>query len=264
MRVAASPVVPHTTKPSEPCSARWCISATNASSSTRRLSSNGVTIAVRMVPSGLIVCSIPLVSGVAGGVPASLTRPRTTGAPGPPWACSRSVRTPRIASSTPGMKDSRPVVSWRIVSVWASSPRMTSWLATRPGRRTEWIGGGAPPEDSAISCAVRAAVPLGASSLRSWCSSMISALAMCLRPRPRSASSGPRRSRSWALRARLVAAPWALDLAFPPRARGASRFFAVPAGPRSGRPDQSPWCRSPRAPLLARTAERSPGPCQAA
>ena len=32
--VDASPVVPQTTKPSEPCSARWCSSATNASSST--------------------------------------------------------------------------------------------------------------------------------------------------------------------------------------------------------------------------------------
>jgi len=59
-RGAASPVGPHTTKPSEPCSARWPISATNDSSSTRPRSSKGVTIAVRIVPSPLIVCSIPL------------------------------------------------------------------------------------------------------------------------------------------------------------------------------------------------------------
>ncbi len=39
------------------------------------------------------------------------------------------------------MNDSRPVVSWRIVSVWPTSPRMTSWLATIPGKRTEWMGG---------------------------------------------------------------------------------------------------------------------------
>ncbi len=47
-RVEASPVVPHTTSPSEPCSTRWCISATAASSSTLPSASNGVTIAVRI------------------------------------------------------------------------------------------------------------------------------------------------------------------------------------------------------------------------
>ena len=52
------------------------------------------------------------------------------------------------------------------MSVWPRSPRITSWLATIPGRRTEWIGGGDPPVASAISAAVRLAVPLGASSLR--------------------------------------------------------------------------------------------------
>src|SRR6185437_7749832 len=45
--------------------------------------------------------------------------------------------TRRIASSTPGMKLVRSVVTWRIVSVWATSPRMTSWSATMPGSRTE-------------------------------------------------------------------------------------------------------------------------------
>src|SRR4051812_19203594 len=84
-----------------------------------------------------------------------------------------SEPTRRIASSTPGMNDVRSVESWRIVSVWPTSPRMTSWWATRPGRRTEWIG-----TSPSISSAVRAAVPLGASSLRSWCSSMISARRM--------------------------------------------------------------------------------------
>ena len=48
--VEASPVVPATTKPSEPLRARWAISATNASSFTRPSASNGVTIAVRMAP----------------------------------------------------------------------------------------------------------------------------------------------------------------------------------------------------------------------
>src|SRR3954449_13162030 len=71
------------------------------------------------------------------------------------------------------MNDVRSVESWRIVSVWPTSPRMTSWWATRPGRRTEWIG-----TSPSMSSAVRAAVPLGASTLRSWCSSMISARRM--------------------------------------------------------------------------------------
>src|SRR6185436_2145866 len=86
---------------------------------------------------------------------------------------SSSEPTLRIASRTPGMNDVRSVESWRIVSVWPTSPRMTSWWATRPGRRTEWIG-----TSPSMSAAVRAAVPLGASTLRSWCSSMISAFAM--------------------------------------------------------------------------------------
>src|SRR6478672_5530194 len=81
--------------------------------------------------------------------------------------------TRRTASSTPGTNDVRSVESWRMVSVWPTSPRMTSWWATRPGRRTEWMG-----TSPSISSAVRAAVPLGASSLPSWCSSMTSALAM--------------------------------------------------------------------------------------
>ena len=78
-----------------------------------------------------------------------------------------------MASSTPGMKLVRSVVTWRIESVWATSPRMTSWSATRPGRRTEWIG-----TSPSIISAVRAAVPEGASSLPGWCSSTISARSM--------------------------------------------------------------------------------------
>ncbi len=59
------------------------------------------------------------------------------------------------------MKLVRSVVTWRMVSVWATSPRITSWSATIPGSRTEWIG-----TSPSISRAVRAAVPDGASSLR--------------------------------------------------------------------------------------------------
>ena len=47
----------------------------------------------------------------------------------------------RTASSTPGMKDSREIESWRTVSVWPRPPKITSWCATRPGSRTLWIGG---------------------------------------------------------------------------------------------------------------------------
>ena len=88
---------------------------------------------------------------------------------------SRSGRpaTARTASSTPGMKLVRSVVTWRSVSVCATSPRITSWSATSPGSRTEWIG-----TSPSISAAVRAAVPDGASSLAGWWYSMISARCM--------------------------------------------------------------------------------------
>ena len=48
--VGASPVVPQMTKPSDPWRARWPMSSTNASSSTSRCSSNGVTMAVMTDP----------------------------------------------------------------------------------------------------------------------------------------------------------------------------------------------------------------------
>ena len=47
-------------------------------------------------------------------------------------------RTAFTAVSTPGMNDTCERESWRIVSVWPSPPRITSWCATRPGSRTEW------------------------------------------------------------------------------------------------------------------------------
>src|SRR5581483_7578713 len=78
------------------------------------------------------------------------------------------------ASSTPGTNASREVVSWRIVSVWPRPPRITSWWATSPGSRTEWIG-----TSPAIAAAVAFAVPDGASSFVSWWSSTISARSRC-------------------------------------------------------------------------------------
>ena len=72
------------------------------------------------------------------------------------------------------MKEPRSIESWRSVSVCPSPPKITSWWATRPGRRTEWIGSWTLPPAAAISSAVRFAVPEGASSFLSWCSSTIS------------------------------------------------------------------------------------------
>ena len=43
------------------------------------------------------------------------------------------------ASSTPGTYASRENASCRIVSSWPSPASSTSWCATRPGRRIEWI-----------------------------------------------------------------------------------------------------------------------------
>src|SRR3954454_21338808 len=82
---------------------------------------------------------------------------------------SGSSATRRTASRTPGMKLVRSVVTWRMVSVWATSPKITSWSATSPGRRTEWIGG-----SPSMSAAVRAAVQDGLSILPAWWYSMIS------------------------------------------------------------------------------------------
>src|SRR5205823_5294411 len=53
---------------------------------------------------------------------------------------SGSSGTRRTARTTPGMNERRSIESWRMVRVWPSLPKITSWWATRPGRRTEWIG----------------------------------------------------------------------------------------------------------------------------
>ena len=94
------------------------------------------------------------------------------------------------------MNDSRSIESCRMVRVWPVVPSRTSWWATRPRRRTEWTWmppgptpprapahrpvrvGSAPqsPDAAAMRSAVSMAVPEGASTLASWCSSMISAV----------------------------------------------------------------------------------------
>ena len=83
-----------------------------------------------------------------------------------------------------------------MVRVWPVVPSSTSWCATSPRIRTEWmgippapspprapsstvfvVGSGAHCDDaSAIRSAVAIAVPDGASTLSSWWSSMISAV----------------------------------------------------------------------------------------
>src|SRR5918992_4070281 len=90
------------------------------------------------------------------------------------------------------MKDSRLSESCRIVRVSPWPPSNTSWCATRPDRRTEctrtpstvaprapssWVvvaSGDGSWRAAATSSAGRRAVPLGASALFGWCSSMIS------------------------------------------------------------------------------------------
>src|SRR6476660_3392329 len=78
------------------------------------------------------------------------------------------------ASSTPGAKAARELVSWRIVSVSPVPPRITSWWATNPGSRTLWIGTSPP-----MRAAVAREVPDGASFLVSACNSTISAAGRC-------------------------------------------------------------------------------------
>src|SRR5262249_19534208 len=69
-----------------------------------------------------------------------------------------SSRTFSSASRTPGTNASRDIVSCLIVSASPGPPKTTSWWATRPGSRTEWIGGSVP-----MRAAVAFDVPEGAS-----------------------------------------------------------------------------------------------------
>ena len=97
------------------------------------------------------------------------------------------------------MNGARSIESWRIVRVWPSAPRITSWWATRPGRRTEWIGipgwvGPDTPVASDLSLAGRDAAPMGVSSCVVMQLDDLR-LVHAWRPRRRSASSTPPRSR---------------------------------------------------------------------
>ena len=46
----------------------------------------------------------------------------------------------RGRAGRPGRRPRARSASWRIVSSWPGSARSTSWCATMPGSRTEWIG----------------------------------------------------------------------------------------------------------------------------
>ena len=135
-----------------------------AASSTAPASSNGVAIAVSTPRSSVIAISVPASEQL-------LEADRE--------AARAASPTSRTASSTPGMNERRSIESWRTLSVCPSPPKMTSWWATRPGSRTEWIGSWTLPPASRISSAVRFAVPDGASSFLSWWSSTISHSGMC-------------------------------------------------------------------------------------
>ncbi len=94
------------------------------------------------------------------------------------------------------MNDTRSNESWRMISCSPSLPKRISSCATSPRRRTAWtrtpstsaprasqpdsVASGLAPRpaaarERAIAWAVCVAVPLGASTLFGWCSSMTSA-----------------------------------------------------------------------------------------
>ena len=104
----------------------------------------------------------------------------TAGCSSPTTGESSSSPTLRTASSTPGMKDSRDdrVVADRERLARARRRAPPGAPRGRAGAR-EWIGSCTLPPAARISSAVRLAVPDGASSLPSWCSSTISHSGMC-------------------------------------------------------------------------------------
>ena len=151
----------------------------------------------------------------------------------------RAIPTRRTASSTPGMNDVRSVESWRIVSVWPTSPRMTSWWATRPGQAhgvdrhvaLHQLAPCAPPSRWARRACGRGA----ARRSPPW--------PCAARPRRRSASSARRRSRSSARRRR-----W--RRVAPRRARARSK---------PGRPDDDVHPGAPRHASALATRRVGPG-----
>ena len=150
--------------------------------------------------------------------------------PGGRLASSRSS-----ASSTPGTNASRENVSCRIVSSWPSPPNSTSWCATRPGRRTEWIAG-SPPISSAVALAVpgRRVLLRLVVQLHDLCAWHVLGGLLA-----RSASSVPRRARSSAREST-------------PR--------RVPEPARRPAPGRSPSCRSHTGRRARAPRPRSPRP----
>ena len=96
------------------------------------------------------------------------------------------------------MNDSRVIESCVMVSVCPSPPNTTSWCATRPGSRTEWIGSCTLPAGlarSARRCAWRCPTARRAFGRGEAPRSRTRACAGQRASRP--PSSGRRRSRSW-------------------------------------------------------------------
>ena len=152
-RVGASPVVPQTTTPSEPCAQRWRRSSTNASSSTRRSSSNGVTIAVRMAPRSAMRGTVSARSTAVGRVPVrSAAVPRADGR-----GDGGALRPRRRATS--------PCSPASATTARRSSSRARSRMSTRASRRRLAATGAAiratarSSRSSASACGSRRARP---------------------------------------------------------------------------------------------------------
>jgi hypothetical protein len=97
----------------------------------------------RDVPDDVVGQELPQRLGVATAIKATLALVELTddllarqSRCSSPTTSPSSSPTFRTASNTPGMKDSRAIESWRIVSVCPSPPKTTSWCATRPGSLT--------------------------------------------------------------------------------------------------------------------------------
>ena len=174
VRVGDSPVVPVTTSPSEPLSTRC------RASSPEPVVVDRAVLPERRHDRRQDLAEHARIVGTVheGDCPQARSSLRSRVRPAgsdPKSGSSPTVRpggsdgSRSSASRTPGTNASRESVSWRIVSSSPGPPSSTSWCATSPGSRTEWIAGSPP-----IAAAVAFAVPDGASTFVSWWSSTIS------------------------------------------------------------------------------------------
>ena len=119
------------------CSARAIAASTSSAGlASPELTSSACAVASIRARSSLKVRS----SSSVGRGPSDPMERTSSSVSSPTVSGSGSAPTRRQASTTPGMNELRSIESWRIVSVWPSPPKTTSWWATRPGSRIEWIG----------------------------------------------------------------------------------------------------------------------------